>query len=111
MNTGQLLVSLSGLPSGSALAHLMAITAGTGTGETIYAHRMTVVASQRSTTVTNRVKRTAPSEASRSGVAQKADSKYAYALTQPARVSVLTSSDSLFVLDTAIRETVSTPTR
>lgn len=42
MTTGQRLAYLSGLPSGSALAHLMAITTGTGTGETIYAHRMEV---------------------------------------------------------------------
>ena len=110
MNTGQLLVSLSGLPTGSAMTHLMAITtgSGTGTGETIFAHQMTVVASQRSTTVTSRAKRTAPSEPLRSGVAQKADSKYAYALTQPTRVSVLTSIDAVFVLDTANSKTVST---
>lgn len=43
--TGEQLASLSGLPSGTAMAHLLAITTGGGTGETIYASTMHVVTS------------------------------------------------------------------
>lgn len=44
MNAGQKLVELSGLASGSALAHLLAITQGTGTGvdRVIFTSQMTV---------------------------------------------------------------------
>ena len=41
MNAGQYLVALSGLPSGNAAQHLLAIQLGTGTGpgQTIFASR------------------------------------------------------------------------
>ena len=44
MTTGQKLVELSGLASGSALAHLLAVTQGTGMGvdRIIFASQMTV---------------------------------------------------------------------
>ena len=44
MTTGQKLVELSGLASGSALAHLLAVTQGTGTGvdRIIFASHMAV---------------------------------------------------------------------
>ena len=44
MTTGQKLVELSGLASGSALAHLLAVTQGTGTGvdRIVFASQMTV---------------------------------------------------------------------
>ena len=44
MTTGQKLVELSGLASGSALAHLLAVTQGTGTGvdRIIFASQMAV---------------------------------------------------------------------
>lgn len=56
MNTGQKLVELSGLPSGSALAHLLAITQGTGTGvdRLIFASQLTVCMSEPSITVDRR---------------------------------------------------------
>lgn len=38
MNTGQRLVQLSGLPSGSALAHLVAITQTGGSGGLVFSH-------------------------------------------------------------------------
>ena len=45
MNAGQYLVALSGLPSGSAADHLLAIQAGTGTGpgQTVFAAKFSVV--------------------------------------------------------------------
>lgn len=43
MNTGQRLVALSPLPSATALAHLLALTTGTGgTGATVFAQRLVV---------------------------------------------------------------------
>lgn len=49
MNTGQRLVELSGLPSGSALAHFAAITqtGGTGPGETRLVNLAAVCSSER----------------------------------------------------------------
>jgi len=44
MNAGQYLVALSGLSGVSAGQHLMAITAGTGTGATIFVDRLTLCA-------------------------------------------------------------------
>ena len=45
MTTGQKLVELSGLASGSALAHLLAVTQGTGTGvdRLVFVNRSMVV--------------------------------------------------------------------
>lgn len=108
---GQRLVSLSGLPSGSAQAHLLAITTGTGTGETIYAPRMTVVTQQRTATVTSRPKRSAPQVepvAKQAKAPQKQSSKYAYAFTSVERVAVLTQADSVFITQKLSTETVTT---
>lgn len=49
MNTGQKLVALSGLSSGTALTHLLAITQGSGAGRTVFASRMTVCIESRTT--------------------------------------------------------------
>ncbi len=109
--TGQLLVSLSRLPSGSAQAHLLAITTGTGPGETIYAPRMTVVTQQRTATVTSRPKRSAPQVepvAKQAKAPQKQSSKYAYAFTSVERVAVLTQADSVFITQKLSTETVTT---
>lgn len=56
MTAGQKLVELSGLSSGSALSHLLAITQGTGTGvdRIVFASQMTVCMSEPSITVDRR---------------------------------------------------------
>lgn len=108
---GQRLVSLSGLPSGSAQAHLLAITTGTGTGETIYAPRMTVVTQQRTATVTSRPKRAAQRVepvAKQAKAPQKQSSKYVYAFTKTDAITVLTGDYEVFVLDKVSIDTVST---
>lgn len=46
MNTGERIVSLSGLPSGSALAHLAAISTG-GTGATVFTSAVRVSTSRK----------------------------------------------------------------
>lgn len=53
MNVGQRLVQLSGLPSGSALAHFAAIVQGSGSGQTIFAHRFGVTTSQQTMAVSD----------------------------------------------------------
>lgn len=45
MTTGEQLVSLSGATSGTALAHLLAITTGSGSVETVFAGTVRVVTS------------------------------------------------------------------
>lgn len=53
MNTGQRLVALSGLASGTALAHFAAITQSVGAGGgLLIAHRATAVATQRKAHIT-----------------------------------------------------------
>lgn len=49
MNAGQYLVSKSPLNSGTALAHLLAITQGGGAGRTVFASQMTVCIKSRTT--------------------------------------------------------------
>lgn len=61
MTTGEYLLSRSSLPSGTALAHLLAIQAGSGQG-TIFASRFTVAVETPSLIVTRKAKRTVQSE-------------------------------------------------
>lgn len=53
---GQRLVALSGLPSGSAAAHLLAITTSGGTGATILASRFTLRVEQPQVVAVRRAK-------------------------------------------------------
>lgn len=46
MTTGEYLVSHSSLPTGTALAHLLALQVGTGLGETVFASKSFVRTSQ-----------------------------------------------------------------
>lgn len=62
MTTGEYLVAHSTLPSGSALAHLLALQVGAGTGQTIFCSQRTVVFEQDETTVTRKPKRRAAVE-------------------------------------------------
>ena len=98
MNTGQRLASLSGLPSGSALAHLAAISTGTGTGETVFADRMAVTVSQATYTVVSRAKRPAQAlpEAVKPG-AKKQQGKYAFVFVKQSSVAVLTTADEAYI--------------
>lgn len=57
MNTGEQLVSLSGLSNGSALAHLLAIQAGSG--DSFYSGTVRVVTSKSGVSVQHKAKRPA----------------------------------------------------
>ena len=60
MNAGQRLVQLSGLPSGTALAHFAAITQTSGgAGQTVFAHRCDVSIVETSLSVLNKAKNAA----------------------------------------------------
>lgn len=104
MNAGQYLVALSGLPSGSAGTHLLAIQAGTGTGpgQTIFSSRMCVVASESRMEVVLRSKREAPrAEPTPPHAPEKrmpARSKAAHCVTTTPRLSVLTHEESIVVI-------------
>lgn len=66
MNTGERLVALSGLPSGSALAHFAAIThTGGGTGQTVFAHRSDVSIVQASWSVLRKANKSVSDDAQR----------------------------------------------
>ena len=102
---GARLVELSGLPSGNAGAHLLAITAGggTGTGATVFASRMTVRIERESLTLVRRHPR----------VVQGATEKPAPAVEQSAperrrQVAVCVTPIQRFVVSPPI-ELVATP--
>lgn len=59
MNTGERLASLSSLPSGSAMAHLLALQAGTGAGDSFYSGTVRVVTSKSGVSVQHKAKRPA----------------------------------------------------
>jgi len=72
----------------------------TGTGETIYAHRMEVLVQQATHTVTRRAKPSVQSQAA--GVTptssrQKQISKYAYVCLRNNTVTVVTTDDEAYV--------------
>lgn len=100
MTAGELLVSLSGLPSGSAAAHLLAIT--TGTGGTQFVEKMFISTRQPVTTLYRKPERKAPQpEAVPRNEKQKSQSKYAYAITTTPRITVQTTSDAVWIHSTA----------
>ena len=104
MNAGQKLVALSGLSSGTALTHLLAITQGSGTGvdRIVFASQMTVCIEDDQLSVIQR-----PSELSVSATreqtetTQKDKPNRITAMTRPARVDVVTRQAALFVMQKA----------
>ena len=105
---GEILVSLSGLSGVSAGTHLLAITTGTGTGETVFASRFSVQIQEPLVTIFRKAKRRAPEESTRPAVRRSAENpgKYAYAFTATKRLSLLTQSDSLYVQHTTMNAVV-----
>ena len=98
MNVGEYLVSKSPLGSGTALAHLLAMQTGSGTGKTIFAAQMTVCMEAPQTTVTQR-----PSDHSvktpqhETATAQQDKPNRIAVRTRPARVDVMTRPAAVFV--------------
>ena len=104
MTTGQKLVELSGLASGSALAHLLAVTQGTGTGvdRIIFASQMTVSLEDDQVSVIQY-----PSELSVSATCAQTEATQTdkpnriTAMTRPARVDVVTRQAAIYVAQKA----------
>lgn len=98
MNVGEYLVSKSPLNSGTALAHLLAMQTGGGTGKTIFAAQMTVCVEAPQTTVIQR-----PSDHSvkttqyETATAQQDKPNRIAVRTRPARVDATTRPASVFV--------------
>lgn len=121
MNTGEQLVSLSGLPTGSAMAHLMAIQTGTGAGDSFYSGTVRVVTSQPEVFVHRKAIRAsvekeqaAPRVSAPKKKATRTNAAYvfapqntAYSFTQPEEVFVLVrSSRKETVVQAAINSVV-----
>lgn len=94
MNTGQKLVELSGLASGSALAHLLAVTQGTGTGvdRISFASQMAVIIEDDQVSVIQR-----PSELSVSATPAQMQT------TQQDKPNRITARSSLARIDVVTR--------
>lgn len=105
MNTGQRIVALSKLPSGTALTHLLAITTGGGgTGETVFASRMSVTLSTIKMTVSQKPKREAPSAVEPRTTQQSSTGKNVFVCTATPTHHVLTATDEIWV--TTNKETI-----
>ena len=108
MNAGQHLVALSGLPSGSAAQHLLAIQAGTGTGpgQIIFSSRFSVITGEDRFTVMRKAKRQAPKAKRQAPKAEPAQrtapqpevAKDAFARTHTDCVTVSTQVDAITVI-------------
>lgn len=120
MNTGERLASLSSLPSGSAMAHLLALQAGTGAGDSFYSGTVRVVTSQPEIFVHRKVGRasveneqSAPRASTLNKKSSRTNAAYvfstqntAYSLTKPEEVFVLVRSSRETVVQTAINSVV-----
>lgn len=113
MNSGQRLVALSGLQSGSAASHFLAIVqgTGTGTGSTVIAYRSDVQVSTPKLHIAALKKhRTQPQERREPAVIRaRAGRKNAYVTSSVSGISVFTGQpDSLNVTPSAGRLDAST---
>ena len=98
MNVGEYLVSKSPLNSGTALAHLLALQAGTGTGQTIFASMFSVQIEEPRMFAVQRPKREAGDDYRPAVSRLSADTEKAVSIfTREASLSVLTEPDELFV--------------
>lgn len=99
MNTGQKLVELSGLSSGSALAHLLAITQGTGTGvdKVVFASQMTVCLENDQLTVVSSPRKEPVVSAKEATLEVSRKENRLYSFYTPSSLSVLTASNTLCI--------------
>ena len=102
MTTGDYLVQHSTLPSGTAMAHLLALQTG---GGTIFASMFAVRCDEPQLTLVQRVKREAGEADKRTPrqIDETGDGKGAVVLTRQAAMSVLTAPEWLTV--TPVKET------
>lgn len=103
MTAGQKLVELSGLPSGSALAHLLAITQGTGTGRTVFASQITVCMSAPSATVVQREYGITSTSTQPSLTTEKDKPARCDIRSTPARIDVAVRPSEMYVVQRTIQ--------
>lgn len=101
MTTGEQLVSLSGMLSGTAMAHLLAITAGTG--EAVYSNFVRVVTSQPEVFVQRKAKRGSAGQEKRISPTHVPENKdrrvgVAYVQSPTTRIHGFTQAEEVFVL-------------
>ena len=103
MNSGQRLVALSGLQSGSAASHFLAIVqgtgTGTGTGSTVIAYRSDVLVSTPTTRIALRqlLRDMFQAPESMQLMEKPRSKKYVYATTCVKHAEVFTSADEIYV--------------
>ena len=100
MNAGQKLVELSGLSSGSALTHLLAITQGTGTGvdRVVFASRFSVSIENLQMTLVQRAKKSAAQVFEADPPIQSSGTKNnVFVRTSEARIVVHTAIDEVII--------------
>ena len=100
MNAGQKLVELSGLSSGSALTHLLAITQGTGTGvdRVVFASRFSVSIEDSQMTLVQRSKKSANQAVEDDPpIRSSGTKKNVFVRTPEARIVVQTAIDEVVV--------------
>lgn len=95
MNTGEYLVSKSSLPSGTALAHLLAMQTGGGLG-TVFASMFAVRIDEPTLSLVQHAKREAAESVERSALREGNERDLAV-LTAVPRLSLLTTDECLTV--------------
>ena len=98
MNVGEYLVSKSSLSSGTALDHLLALQAGTGTGQTIFASVFSVQIEEPRLFAVQRPKREAREDCRPAVSRLSSDTEKALSIfAREATLNVLTETDELFI--------------
>ena len=102
MTTGEYLVAHSTLPSGTALAHFLALQIGAGQGETVFASRFYVVTGDERIEVTQRAKKQAPQPMNEQreprSIPNLADDKRAFAFfSQPSVIVTSRPGDEIYI--------------
>jgi hypothetical protein len=108
VNTGEKLVSLSSLSNGSALAHLLAVQAGSG--DSFYSGTVRVVTSQSGVSVQHKAKRPAiEREMAVRGIPERQKKArsigFASALSPRNTAHSFTQQDEVFVLTRSVKAT------
>ena len=107
MNVGQRLVQLSGLPSGSALAHFAAIVQGSGSGQTIFAHRCDVSIVEASLSVLRKAKKSSLDDAPRSSEIDARRKTVHVFIGEPESARIIAATDEITVVQKHVATTVS----
>lgn len=108
MNAGQRLVQLSGLPSGSALAHFAAIThTGGGTGQTVFAHRSDVSIVQASWSVLRKANKSVSDDAQRGREIDARRKTVHVFIGEPESARIIAATDEITVVQKHVATTVS----